>query len=172
MAILWCWRARLASGRLARRRSSYLLPAEGAPVTFDLRCYHGERSLTYAPFIEMPRSMFGKNGRDREWLFEVRAERLSEASRPLPELGSLRPGLPPLLALDSPGAQSRFFDAIIRDHARLNPWACSRGSAFRRSPLSRRCVDRPGDLVRASLSSTTLRWLEAMPGIMIGLLRS
>ena len=113
-------------------------------VTFDLRCYHGESSLGYAPFIEMPRSMFGKNGRDRERLSEVRAERLSEAARLLPELGSLRPGLPPLLALDSPGAQSRFFDAIIRDHAG----------------------------VRASLSSTTLRWLEAMPGIMIGLLRS
>lgn len=54
-------------------------------VTFDLRCYHGESSLAYAPFIEMPRSMFGKNGRDREWLSEVRA-RLSEAARLLPEV--------------------------------------------------------------------------------------
>ena len=78
-------------------------------VAFDVRCYHGESSLAYAPFIEMLRSMFGKNDREGGWLAEVQSECLGEASRLLPELRSLRPGLLPVLALDSPGAQSRFF---------------------------------------------------------------
>ena len=103
--------AGIGKTRLAEEFLS-LTRGKGA-VTFDLRCYHGESSLAYAPFIELLRSMFSKNGREGGWLAEVRAEWLSEASRLLPELASLRPGLPPVLALDSPGAQSRFFDAII-----------------------------------------------------------
>ena len=81
-------------------------------VTFDVRCYHGESSLAYAPFIEILRSMLDKSDRENKWWSEVRGEWLSEASRLLPELRSLSRGLPPVLALDSPGAQSRFFDSI------------------------------------------------------------
>ena len=82
-------------------------------VTFEVRCYRGESSLAYAPFIEMLRRIFDKNDREGGWLAEVQSEWLSEASRLLPELRSLHPGLTSVLALDSPGAQSRFFDAII-----------------------------------------------------------
>jgi predicted ATPase len=79
--------------------------------TIPTRCYEGESTLAYGPFVEGLRAAINQPGCSA-WFEEVPAQWLSEAARLLPELASLRPGLPTPAPLESPGAQSRFFEAI------------------------------------------------------------
>lgn len=101
--------AGIGKTRLAEELLS-LAEKKGA-VILQARCYEGEKNLVYGPVIEALRSNLGKpeiksqvQALDPHWL--------SEASRLLPEIGSLVPNLPPTPALDSPGAQSRFLEGI------------------------------------------------------------
>ncbi len=80
-------------------------------LTVAARCYEGETRLAYGPFIEGLRTaIYGSDHADR--LAQVAAHWLSEVARLLPELADLRPGLPTPPSLDSPGAQSRFFEGV------------------------------------------------------------
>ncbi|MBI3243238.1 MAG: AAA family ATPase [Chloroflexi bacterium] len=86
--------------------------AQGA-TTLPARCYEGERNLAYGPFLEALQSAL------RQPAIAARLESLephwlSEAARLLPDLANLRSDLPPTPPLDSPGAQSRFFESITQ----------------------------------------------------------
>jgi DNA-binding SARP family transcriptional activator len=97
-------KTRLAEEFLAHVR------ATGA-VTLAARCYAGETDLAYGPIIEVLKAAINQpHGADR--LERVPARSLTEAARLLPELASRRPDLPPAVPLDTPGAQSRFFEGV------------------------------------------------------------
>lgn len=86
--------------------------AQGA-IALSARCYEGERNLAYGPFLEALQSAL------RQPAIAARIETLephwlSEAARLLPELADLRSDLPPRPPLDSPGAQSRFFESVTQ----------------------------------------------------------
>jgi DNA-binding SARP family transcriptional activator/predicted negative regulator of RcsB-dependent stress response len=71
------------------------------------RCYEGEQGLAYEPIAAALRAALDPappGDLDPRWL--------SEAARLLPELHARRPELPPVEALDSPGAQARFFEGV------------------------------------------------------------
>lgn len=79
------------------------------------RCYEGELQLAYGPFVEGLKGILAQP----EWLARVSPSALVEVVRLLPELATLRPGLPLPLPLESPGALSRFFDGlgqVLRGH--------------------------------------------------------
>lgn len=97
-------KTRLAEAFLAHVR------AKGA-VTIAARCYEGETNLAYGPFVEGLSAALGQPGR-ASWLEDVPTHWLSEAARLLPELADFGPKLPSLPPLDSPGAQSRFFEGV------------------------------------------------------------
>jgi DNA-binding SARP family transcriptional activator len=82
-------------------------------VTVAARCYPGETDLAYGPFVEGLSGVIGQ-GRVAGRLEEIPDHFLAEASRLLPELASLRPGLPSPPPLAAPGAQSRFFEGVCR----------------------------------------------------------
>ncbi len=84
--------------------------AKGANV-IAAQCYEGETHLAFAPIVAGLRVALTRGDTERR-LGEVPAPWLSEASRLFPELLSLHPGLPSPLPLDSPGAQSRFFEGL------------------------------------------------------------
>ncbi|GAB4433264.1 MAG: AAA family ATPase [Anaerolineae bacterium] len=86
--------------------------AQGS-VTLTARCYAGETNLAYSLFIEGLRSALSQSHLAAQ-LAEAPDHWLSEAVRLLPELATLRPGLPAAPPLDSPGAQSRFFEGILQ----------------------------------------------------------
>lgn len=79
--------------------------------TLTARCYEGETNLAYGPVASVLRvalSQPGEVGR----ISSVPDQWLSEGLRLLPELVAARPGLAPPPPLDSPGAQSRFFEGL------------------------------------------------------------
>jgi predicted ATPase len=80
---------------------------------FQARSYEGEANLAYGPFIE-GLSLLLKDEQAVERLSRLPAHWLSEAARLLPDIASLFPALPEPAPLDSPGAQSRFFESIRR----------------------------------------------------------
>jgi len=93
--------------------------ARGATVV-AARCYEGETHLAYEPVVAGLRAAIAQRD-STHWLEEIPALWLSEAARLLPEIANIHPGLPgrpqgsPLLytaPLDSPGAQSRFFEGL------------------------------------------------------------
>ncbi|MDQ5853739.1 MAG: tetratricopeptide repeat protein, partial [Chloroflexota bacterium] len=95
-----------------RLAESFLLHVQRRnAATITVRCYEGETNLAYGPFIAALRAAVGQPDRAR-WLEEIPSHALSEAARLLPELASLQPALPPAPPLDSPGAQSRFFEGV------------------------------------------------------------
>ncbi|HEX5501132.1 MAG TPA: AAA family ATPase [Thermomicrobiales bacterium] len=96
-------KSRLAEDFLATVR------AEGA-ATLAMRGFAGEAPLAYGPFIEGLRAAVQDDRAGR--LAEVPARWLAEAARLAPELTDRRPGLPVAPPLDSPGAQSRFFEGV------------------------------------------------------------
>ena len=75
------------------------------------RCYEGEAHLAYAPVVSALRTAIAQHS-DTQYLETLAATWLSEAARLLPELATLRPGLPSPPALDNPGTQTRFFEGI------------------------------------------------------------
>ncbi|HSL01626.1 MAG TPA: AAA family ATPase [Rubrobacteraceae bacterium] len=83
---------------------------EGATV-LAARCYAGEGSLAYGPFVECLSA-----GREDlvARLADLPEHLLVEVGRLVPELADLRPGLPSPPPLEGPGTQSRFFEGICR----------------------------------------------------------
>lgn len=86
--------------------------AQGS-VTLTARCYAGETNLAYSLFIEGLRAALSQPSLAAQ-LAEMPDHWLSEVARLLPELTALRPGLSAPPPLDSPGAQSRFFEGILQ----------------------------------------------------------
>lgn len=81
-------------------------------VTLLARCYEGELNLAYGPFVEGLRAALRHAPDSQARVAALAPHWLGEAARLLPELQALRPDLPPIPASDSPGAQSRFFEAV------------------------------------------------------------
>src|SRR5215210_4704115 len=96
--------------RLAEEFLAYAASRGSAIVA--ARCYPGETDLAYGPFVEGLSASIGRE--DVAHLDEIPGHFLAEASRLLPELAGLRPGLPSPPPLAAPGAQSRFFEGVCR----------------------------------------------------------
>jgi DNA-binding SARP family transcriptional activator len=121
--LLEAYRAAAGDGRLVvlegeagvgktRLAEEFVAHAAGAgATTVSGRCYDGESGLAYAPLVEALRAALARRA-DGAWLDAVPAAWLAEASRLLPELAELRPGLAAAPPLDSPGAQSRFLAGL------------------------------------------------------------
>jgi predicted ATPase/DNA-binding SARP family transcriptional activator len=99
-------KTRLAEEFLEQRRRS------GSRI-FTARCYEGESHLAYAPFEEGLRRAISQ-GENGAWWQRLPDETLMEASRLLPELARLRPGLAVPPAVEGPGAQNRFMEALAQ----------------------------------------------------------
>jgi DNA-binding SARP family transcriptional activator/predicted ATPase len=97
-------KTRLAEEFVAHVRS------QGATV-ITARCYPGEHGLAYGPFIEGIRLLLQSESAGIG-LQSLPAHTVSEVTRLFPELAHLRPDLPVPSALDGPGAQMRFFEAV------------------------------------------------------------
>ncbi len=97
-------KTRLAGELLAYGRN------RGAEV-IAARCYEGEMQLAYAPISSALRAAFARKREDK-LLDALPASWLSEALRLLPELAISRSGLSTPPPLDSPGAQTRFYESI------------------------------------------------------------
>ena len=97
-------KTRLAEEFIAHAR------ARGAAV-IAARCYEGETNLAYGPVVSGLHAAIAQKA-DTRWLGNIAESWLSEAARLLPELVTMRPALPPAPPLDSPGAQSRFFEGL------------------------------------------------------------
>src|SRR5918999_4629431 len=97
-----------------RLAEEFLAYAESrGSVTVAARCYPGETELAYGPLVEGLSASIGRDGLAGR-LEEIPGQFLAEASRLLPELTDLRPGLPSPPPLAAPGAQSRFFEGVCR----------------------------------------------------------
>jgi predicted ATPase/DNA-binding SARP family transcriptional activator len=103
--------AGIGKTRLAEEFLAYA--ASRGSATVAARCYPGEMDLAYGPFVEGLSASIGREGVAAR-LGEIPAHLLAEAARLLPELAELRPGLPSPPPLDTPGAQSRFFEGVGR----------------------------------------------------------
>src|SRR5215472_12789504 len=97
-------KTRLAEEFMAHTR------ARGATI-LAARCYEGETNLAYGPVVSGLHAAIAQK-LDARWLESIAESWLSEAARLLPELVTMRPGLAPAPPLDSPGAQSRFFEGL------------------------------------------------------------
>ena len=117
--------AGIGKTRLAEEFLAYVRTQGGAIIA--ARCYEGETNLAYGPFVEGLGAAINQAS-CTGWLDEVPVSWLSEAARLLPELASLRPHLPGPAPLDSPGAQSRFLEAV----SQLLPALCSAQSGTAR----------------------------------------
>jgi DNA-binding SARP family transcriptional activator/Tfp pilus assembly protein PilF len=85
--------------------------SRGGATVVAARCYTGESSLAYAPFVECLSAAARREDLIVR-LAELPEHLLVEASRLVPGLAGLRPGLPPPPPLEDPGAQSRFFEGV------------------------------------------------------------
>ena len=101
--------AGIGKTRLAEDFLTYL--RESGALTITARCYPGETSLAYAPFVDALRRAL-EQPLATDWHASLADQWLQEAARLLPELTDLRPNLPALAAQDSPGAQIRLFEAV------------------------------------------------------------
>jgi predicted ATPase len=97
-------KTRLAEEFLAHARA-------GGATTVAARCYEGEANLAFGPFVEALRSAIAVPG-SADRLGDLAPHWLSEAVRLLPELASPWSELPSAPPLESPGAQSRFFEGL------------------------------------------------------------
>jgi DNA-binding SARP family transcriptional activator len=88
----------IGKSRLARVLVEHVGTAGGRAIS--IRCYEDEEELAYAPVADALRQALAMSA-------EPVAEALAETARLLPEAGPSSP-----LPLDSPGAQTRFFDAL------------------------------------------------------------
>jgi predicted ATPase/DNA-binding SARP family transcriptional activator len=90
------------------------LSSKGAAIIVA-RCYEGERRLAYGPIVSALRAAITQREQANARLLDsISPLWLSEAARLLPELATMRPGMPQAAPLDSPGAQSRFFEGLRR----------------------------------------------------------
>ena len=97
-------KTRLADELLAHARN-------GGAEVIAARCYEGESQLAYAPISSALRAAIARRHEEKS-LDSLPASWLSEALRLLPELVTLRSGLSTPPPLDSPGAQTRFYEGI------------------------------------------------------------
>lgn len=74
------------------------------------RCYQGENTLAYTALAALLRSTIGDDAAGR--LRALPDIWLSEAMRLAPELAAARPSVPTPAPLDTPGAQTRFFEGL------------------------------------------------------------
>jgi predicted ATPase/DNA-binding SARP family transcriptional activator len=85
---------------------------EGAAI-FVTRCYEGETTLAYTPFVAGLRLRLAiAEQADIPWRDQIADHWLSEVARLLPELTLLCPDLPSPPSLDNPGAQAHFFEGL------------------------------------------------------------
>ncbi len=84
--------------------------AKGAQV-IAAQCYEGETQLAFGPIVAGLRVTLARDDAAHR-LEGIPLPSLSEAARLLPELFTLRTGLPSPLPLESLGAQSRFFEGL------------------------------------------------------------
>ena len=98
--------AGIGKTRLAREFLSRA--AAGGANVIATRCFRGETSLAYGPFIEALRSVaaLAPDGIPETWR--------GEAGRLAPELAGTAPDIDDPQPLDRPGAQARFFEAVSR----------------------------------------------------------
>ncbi|MFL5626069.1 MAG: AAA family ATPase [Ktedonobacteraceae bacterium] len=101
--------AGIGKTRLAEEFLTYLR-GKGTHIVAS-RCYEGETHLAYGPIVAGLRAAIPQQD-NTHWLDKIAVPWLSEAARLLPEFTTLHPGLPPAPPLDSPGAQSRFFEGL------------------------------------------------------------
>lgn len=101
--------AGIGKTRLAEEFIAHLR-REGA-VVLGSACYEGESNLAFGPFVEAIRSGMVSED-DLLKLHDIPKHLLAEAARLLPELKDLDPGLSEPVPLDSPGAQTRFFEGV------------------------------------------------------------
>ena len=80
-------------------------------IVISARCYEGETQFAFGPIVSGLRAALALEGVDQR-LKDIPLHWISEAARLLPELYTYRTGLPAPLPLDSPGAQSRFFEGL------------------------------------------------------------
>lgn len=101
--------AGIGKTRLAEELITYVR-RQGALVLAS-RCYEGEADLAYAALAPMLRALLASPECVRR-LAELPEQWLSEAARLVPDFVRVRDGLPAAPPLDSPGAQSRFFEGL------------------------------------------------------------
>jgi DNA-binding SARP family transcriptional activator len=80
-------------------------------IVISARCYEGETQFAFGPIVSGLRTTLALNGADQR-MKDIPPHWISEAARLLPELYTYRTDLPSPLPLDSPGAQSRFFEGL------------------------------------------------------------
>jgi predicted ATPase/DNA-binding SARP family transcriptional activator len=97
------------------------IQSKGALV-IPARCYEGETQFAFGPIVTGLRSILAQGDVEKR-VEAIPPHWLSEVARLLPELSTIRAGVPPSLPLDSPGAQSRFFEGL-----RQMLYAISRGN--------------------------------------------
>ena len=127
-----------------RLAEEFLAHVQGKGATVvAARCYEGETNLAYGPIVAGLRAAIAQKENVR-WLEKISTPWLSEAARLLPELATLRQGLPPAPPLDSPGAQSHFFEGLRQLLLALcsspAPTTPTRGVATFHAPM----LDSPG----------------------------
>lgn len=84
---------------------------ERGAASLAARCYPGESGLAYAPVAALLHAALTSEDSARR-LGELPESWLREAARLVPELERVHPGLAPAPPLDSPGAQSHFFEGL------------------------------------------------------------
>ena len=108
--------AGIGKTRLAQTLVTALV-GEGRQVLV-VQCFAGESGLAYGPLVEGLRMAI--LAADQGWHQAVAPFALAETSRLLPEMAQLGSELAALTPLDSPGAQSRFFEGIRQVILALN----------------------------------------------------
>ncbi len=96
-------KTRLADELVARVRGN-------GSVVGVARCYEGEGAIAYAAIVELLRSVVGRDPAAR--LKALPDIWLAEALRLAPELGVERPNVATPGPLDTPGAQTRFYEGV------------------------------------------------------------
>jgi predicted ATPase/DNA-binding SARP family transcriptional activator len=101
--------AGIGKTRLARDFAFYA--RQQGSIVLWASCFQGEANLAYGPFLEIfQTALRSPDAQNR--LGSLAPQLLSEASRLLPEVVTLAGGVPSPAANDSPGAQTRFLDAL------------------------------------------------------------
>jgi DNA-binding SARP family transcriptional activator len=80
-------------------------------IVISVRCYEGETHFAFGPIVAGLRTTVALEGAEQK-MKDIPLSWISEAARLLPELNAYHTDLSALLPLDSPGAQSRFFEGL------------------------------------------------------------
>jgi predicted ATPase/DNA-binding SARP family transcriptional activator len=80
-------------------------------IVISVRCYEGETQFAFGPIVAGLRTTLALEGAEQK-IKDIPLSWISEVARLLPELTTYHTDLSVLLPLDSPGAQSRFFEGL------------------------------------------------------------